>query len=52
MTPRRGPATGVSFAVTGSRVGGTGGSSRVRSGLAFSQCWPASVVLKRNWLAK
>src|SRR5262249_23124169 len=51
-TPRRGPATGEFFAFKASMVEGSGGFSRVKSWLIFSQCWPASVVLKTYWLPK
>src|SRR5262245_42306577 len=51
-TPRRGPATGEFFAFKASIVEGSGGFSRVRSRLIFSQCSPASVVLKTYWLPK
>ena len=48
----RGTATGLSFAVTGSSVAGTPGSSRVRSGLMTSQLWAPFEVLKSTLPAK
>src|SRR5512140_2712556 len=51
MTPRR-LVGGASAAVASSRLGGTPGSSRVRSWLIWVQDSPPSVVLNRNWLLK
>src|SRR5690348_9276352 len=51
-TPRRSPWCRLSAMVDASRLAGTFGSTRDRSGLIAVQCSPPSVVCHSRWLPK
>src|SRR6185437_501119 len=51
-TPRRGPWCRLLAAVGASRLEGTAGSGRDRSGLIALQCSPPSLVCHSRWLPK
>src|SRR6185312_5129078 len=51
-TPRRGPWCRLLAMVGASRLEGTAGSGRDRSGLIAVQCSPPSVVCHSRWLPK